>query len=132
MRNPRSPAERAALLETGARLLSEGRFFDAHESFEDLWHSTDDPSERDVWQGMAQIAAALVKHARRDEATARSLLAKARGHLDTNPRLLDHAAPLQLWLDELGTRITGRREIPSAPVDPELMEAFRGLLTSPR
>ncbi len=132
MRNPRSPADRAALLETGVRLLSEGRFFDAHESFEDLWHSTDDPSEREAWQGMAQVAAALVKHARRDEATARSLLAKARGHLDENPLLLDHAPHLRRWLDALAEGITEGRAISSAPVDPELFEAFRGLPPSPR
>jgi len=45
------------------RLLDEGRPFQAHEVLESAWKSAP-PAERDLWQGLAQIAVA-VTHAKR-------------------------------------------------------------------
>jgi hypothetical protein len=54
------PAEAAAL---GRSLLEQGRPFHAHEVFEAAW-KTGPPAERELWQGLAQIAVG-VTHARR-------------------------------------------------------------------
>ena len=48
------------------RLLREGRPFHAHEVLEAAWKSAP-PRERDLWQGLAQIAVGLT-HARRGNA----------------------------------------------------------------
>jgi uncharacterized protein len=45
------------------RLIDEGRPFHAHEVFEAVWKSGPD-DQRDLWQGLAQIAVGLT-HARR-------------------------------------------------------------------
>jgi hypothetical protein len=45
----------------GAGLFDAGRFFDAHEVWEDAWRQATDPDERLFFQGMIQIAAALHK-----------------------------------------------------------------------
>jgi len=55
-----SPAEAAVL---GGSLLAEGRPFHAHEVFEAAWKSGP-PGERDLWQGLAQVAVGIT-HARR-------------------------------------------------------------------
>jgi hypothetical protein len=56
-------AEAAALAD---RLLRDGRPFHAHEVLEAAW-KTGPPDERDLWQGLAQIAVGLT-HARRGNA----------------------------------------------------------------
>jgi uncharacterized protein len=56
-------AEAATLAD---RLLREGRPFHAHEVLEAAWKSGP-PAERDLWQGLAQIAVGLT-HARRGNA----------------------------------------------------------------
>ena len=55
-----APAEAAAL---GASLLAEGRPFHAHEVFEAAW-KTGPHDERELWQGLAQLAVGIT-HARR-------------------------------------------------------------------
>ncbi len=130
MRSPLTAAQRAGLLERGARDFGAGRWFEAHERFEDLWNSTSDPAERDLWQGMAQAAAALVKHARRQEATALSLLAKARSRFERTPLMGDASAPLRRWVDDLESRLRDAREHPGAPLGPSLMEALKRMLGS--
>jgi uncharacterized protein len=56
-------AEAAAM---GGELLAEGRPFHAHEVFEAAW-KTGSEAERDLWQGLAQVAVGLT-HARRGNA----------------------------------------------------------------
>jgi uncharacterized protein len=55
-----APGEAVVLAQ---RLIDEGRPFHAHEVFEAVWKSGPD-DERDLWQGLAQIAVGLT-HARR-------------------------------------------------------------------
>lgn len=57
------PAEALSLAQ---QLLDEGRPFHAHEVLEASW-KTAPPAERDLWQGLAQIAVGLT-HARRGNA----------------------------------------------------------------
>jgi uncharacterized protein len=56
----------AEAADLGGRLLAEGRPFHAHEVFEAAWKSGP-RAERDLWQGLAQIAVGLT-HARRGNA----------------------------------------------------------------
>lgn len=58
-----SPVQAADL---GGALLAQGRPFQAHEVFEAAWKSGP-PAERDLWQGLAQIAVGIT-HARRGNA----------------------------------------------------------------
>lgn len=48
--------EQRQALAAGLRLMQNGSFFAAHEQFEDVWRSAD-PGLRDLFQGLAQIAA---------------------------------------------------------------------------
>jgi uncharacterized protein len=61
--------------------LDRGRPFHAHEVLESLW-KTRPPSERDLWQGLAQVAVGLT-HALRGNATgATSLLRRGAGRMN--------------------------------------------------
>lgn len=64
----------------GASLLAEGRPFHAHEVFEAAW-KTGPEAERELWQGLAQVAVGLT-HARRGNARgAVSLLRRGAGRI---------------------------------------------------
>ena len=62
------------------RLFNERSFFEAHEVLESLWRETPG-RERFFYQGLIQIAAALVHLQRGNDAGCRALLLKAAGHL---------------------------------------------------
>ena len=65
----------------GARLFNEGKYFEAHEAWELLWRRTPAGSEREVYQGLIQLAAACHHLVRGEAAGARGCLENARGHL---------------------------------------------------
>jgi uncharacterized protein len=72
------PGEQAARL--ADQLLRAGRSFSAHEVLEASW-KTGPPSERDLWQGLAQVAVGLT-HAHRGNARgAVALLARGAGRV---------------------------------------------------
>lgn len=61
-------------------LLDAGRPFHAHEVLEGAWkHAPDD--ERDLWQGLAQLAVGLTHHLRGNTVGAATLLARGRGRI---------------------------------------------------
>jgi len=121
-------AERERLLESGADLLERKKFFEAHEAFEDLWNATASQAERDIWQGLAQVAAALVKHERGEPASAITLLAKAKKRL-TGSGLLKDATPLLAgWLDALATPVTCERDLGDTGLEKALLDRLRRLL----
>jgi uncharacterized protein len=62
----------AAALEAAQRLLDAGRPFHAHEILEASWKAAP-PAERDLWQGLAQLAVGLT-HARRGNAAGAAAL----------------------------------------------------------
>jgi predicted metal-dependent hydrolase len=65
------------LLEEGLLLFNAGRFYDAHEVWEDLWRETANPALKTCYQGLIQAAVGL-HHLTRDNTTgARSQLAKS-------------------------------------------------------
>ena len=47
------------LLDEGLLLFNEGKFYDAHEVWEDLWRATSDPVMKTCYQGLIQAAVGL-------------------------------------------------------------------------
>jgi predicted metal-dependent hydrolase len=121
----RDPDLGLGLLERGARLLERGEFFDAHEAFEDLWRTSPSPSERDFWQGMSQMAAALVKHERGEPATAISLLAKARLRLLAGHLAGTSISELKTYLDALAAAVAAERNLPATALPGALILTLR-------
>ena len=76
-----TPARREELVREGTELFHAGRYFTAHEAWEEIWRSTT-PEPRDLFQGLVQLAAAFHHlHERRRPDVARRVLAKARRRL---------------------------------------------------
>jgi hypothetical protein len=111
-------------------LLREGRPFHAHEVLEAAWKSGP-PAERDLWQGLAQIAVGLT-HARRGNARgAAALLRRGAGRVRAGwdppagrcqPYGMDIPAVLAAS-DDLAARIErhGLDGIPPADLSPRLL-----------
>jgi hypothetical protein len=57
---PLPAADRAAALQAGLAAYERGEFFEAHEVLEPAWMGTDDPAERDLYQGLIKLSAAYV------------------------------------------------------------------------
>jgi predicted metal-dependent hydrolase len=87
-----SAEERERFFREGIALFNQGRFFEAHEAWEEIWRSTT-PEPKDLFQGLIQVAAALHQFLdlHRNEAPRRTL-AKAR-------RRLKPYAPIALGID---------------------------------
>jgi predicted metal-dependent hydrolase len=82
----------ANLLEKGLLLFNEGRFYESHEVWEDLWRATADPVLKICHQGLIQAAVGLHHLGRRNHVGARSQIEKAIRNLRTG-------APAQHVLD---------------------------------
>lgn len=57
---PLPAADRAAAVQAGLAAYERGEFFEAHEVLEPAWMGTDDPAERDLYQGLIKLSAAYV------------------------------------------------------------------------
>lgn len=78
---PIARAERRAALQAALAAWTRDDWFEAHELLEPAWMGTDDPLERDLYQGLIKLAAAYV-HAARGNATGMAKgLAGARARL---------------------------------------------------
>jgi uncharacterized protein len=79
-------------LETAQRLLDEGMPFHAHEVLEAAWKSAE-PGERDLWQGLAQLAVGLTHVLRGNARGAATLLRRGgdriAGYAGTAPYGID-------------------------------------------
>ena len=71
-------------LDYAQRLLDEGLAFSAHEVLEAAWKNGPD-AERDLWQGLAQLAVGITHHQRGNPKGAKTLLARAAAKLATYP-----------------------------------------------
>jgi uncharacterized protein len=68
--------------EEGIELFNQGRFFDCHESWEEVWKQAHG-AEKLFYQGLIQAAVAILHAQRGNRDGARSLYAKARAKLDS-------------------------------------------------
>ena len=66
----------AVRIAAGLALVREGRGFDAHELFEELWRAAD-PPERDLYQGLVHVAVATYQDGRGNEVGRTRQLEKA-------------------------------------------------------
>ena len=97
----------AQALGLAQRLLDEGRPFHAHEVLEASWKAAP-PAERDLWQGLAQIAVGLT-HARRGNAQGAAALLRrgadrVAGYAGSAPHDID-AATIAQDAREMAARI---------------------------
>ena len=59
-----TPLERRAILANARTFFNTGQYWLAHEALETVWRSIIEESERSVWQGLIQAAAALLHRER--------------------------------------------------------------------
>ena len=120
-------------LEGGLRLFNAGRFFDAHEVWEDVWRNTPrDQAVRRHMQGMVQMAVAFHHWTTGNVTGARSVLARSQRNLagaETSFPLIDVAqlrSDAEGWLrymegiPDARCEYGGRREYKKTGVLPPL------------
>ncbi len=71
----------AEYFEEGIELFNQGRFFECHEAWEEVWKHSRGP-EKLFYQGLIQAAVAILHAQRGNREGARSLYAKSRAKLD--------------------------------------------------
>ncbi|MEX2555124.1 MAG: DUF309 domain-containing protein [Actinomycetota bacterium] len=98
-----SPGEALA---RGIEHFNAGRYFQAHEAWEEGWHASPEP-ERDFWQGLTQLAVGLT-HLQRGNAHGATTLLR-RGARRLRPYGASHmgvsVAPLVAFADDAADRI---------------------------
>ena len=115
-----SPAESLRLAQ---QLLDAGRPFHAHEVLEASWKSAP-PPERDLWQGLAQIAVGLT-HARRGNPAGAVALLRRGGQ-----RVARYAAAPPHGIDAAG--VARYADSLAGRIEREGLTALAGELTGPR
>ncbi len=114
-----------ALLEA-QRLLDAGMPFHAHEVLEGTWKAAP-PEERDLWQGLAQLAVGLTHVLRGNPAGATTLLRRGRDRIgayaSAPPYAIDIAGLLS-WAEGLLTALAAGDDFTPAP--PRLRTIDRG------
>ena len=71
------------LLEEGCILFNSGKYYEAHEVWEDLWRATPEPGLKACYQGLIQAAVGLHHLSRQNLVGARSQLGKSIRNLQT-------------------------------------------------
>lgn len=127
----RGPAE---TVREAQRLLDAGMPFHAHEVFEDAWKSGPE-EERELWQGLAQLAVGLTHGARGNAAGGARLLRRGADRIeagwpDAAPYGID-VAGLAGWARELAARlerppVAGRAPVPDAAAEAPRLLGERG------
>ncbi|MEU2078097.1 DUF309 domain-containing protein [Streptomyces sp. NPDC013489] len=105
-------------LREAQRLLDAGMPFHAHEVFEDAWKSGPG-SERDLWQGLAQLAVGLTHAARGNTAGGARLLRRGADRLAGGP---GSAAAAAYGIDAVGLVAWARELADRAGEDGEVAE----------
>jgi uncharacterized protein len=117
-----SPEEALA---RGIEHFNAGRYFQAHEAWEEGWHPSPEP-ERDFWQGLTQLAVGLTHRQRGNAHGATTLL--RRGARRLRPYGASHmgvsVAPLVVFADDAADRIES--EGLEAKVEPPKVERTDG------
>ena len=94
------------LLEEGLLLFNEGKFYDAHEVWEDLWRETTDPVLKTCYQGLIQSAVGLHHLGRRNSMGARSQIGKSIRNLQAG----SHAEAVNVDIHGLISQLTSLLE----------------------
>ena len=102
--------------EEGRRAWRAGRFFDAHEHWEEVWRKEVDPAVRDGLQGLIQLAASLHKAGEGEPAGHAKLWAKAGLRLQSAARRL----PVLYGVDLKGLLAELPTEAPRPEARPDL------------
>lgn len=106
------------------RLLDEGLPFQAHEALETVWKSAP-KGERDLWQGLAQLAVGLTHALRGNSTGAATLLrrgaSRISGYADAPPYGIDVAGLLD-WAEALA----GQLDDPSGALDEPAVPRLAG------
>jgi hypothetical protein len=108
-------------LATAQRLLDDGYPFYAHEVLEAAWKAGPD-SERDLWQGLAQLAVGITHIQRGNHRGARELLRRGANRIagyQIDPPYRIDAPGLLRWAHELADRLE-RDPPPGEPTPPRL------------
>jgi uncharacterized protein len=104
-------------LDEAQRLLDEGYPFHAHEVLEAVWKSAPD-HERDLWQGLAQLAVGLTHVLRGNSLGGARLLrrgaARIRPYAPAPPYGLD-VANLVSWAERLAEQLDAAAPVDTAP-----------------
>ena len=79
---PEEPLPPLATMSYARQLLGEGRPFSAHEVYEARWKAGPD-SERELWQGLAQLCVSITHAERGNRIGALRLIGRARRRLET-------------------------------------------------
>lgn len=114
-----SPAD---TLVEAQRLLDEGLPFHAHEVLEAAWKAAPE-AERDLWQGLAQLAVGLTHALRGNTAGAATLLTRGAGHIDgyvDEPPYGIDVSGLLAWARSLAGRLDDSAANVSSPTVPRL------------
>jgi uncharacterized protein len=119
---PATPS--AAVLEAAQRLIDDGRPFAAHELLEAAWKSAD-PAERDLWQGLTQLAVGLTHALRGNAHGAAALLRRGgrrlAGYAGQRPYGVDPGA-LSAAATDLADRIDAGGLAAAEPVELRLLD----------
>ncbi|MGH8775349.1 MAG: DUF309 domain-containing protein [Jiangellaceae bacterium] len=116
----------ALSLAEAQRLLDEGLPFHAHEVLEGTWKAAPE-RERDLWQGLAQLAVALTHLLRGNDVGASALLRRGRdriaGHAGDPPHDID-VPGLIAWADAQLDQLADQsrlNDVAATPVIPRLV-----------
>lgn len=104
-------------LDEAQRLLDEGMPFHAHEVFEDAWKSGDEPAERALWKGLAQLAVGLTHAARGNAVGGAKLLRRGADNVSPFRSAPPHGIDiggLLAWAAELAADLDAGRSPESA------------------
>ncbi len=112
------PDEAEEKFQRGLDQFNHGRFFDAHETWEEIWLPSPEP-ERTFLQGIIQVAAAFHHCTRGNRAGAQSLLQAGLKKLDPFPethrglQLEEFRAAARRWIAALAAgNDPGREQLP--------------------
>ncbi len=112
----------AESLREAERLLAAGRPFHAHEVLEAAWKAAP-PAERDLWQGLAQLAVGVTHALRGNRTGAARLLTRAADRIEPYAAAAPHGvavARLTAWARATADGVTRGTDLPADAPAPRL------------